>query len=62
MEPVLADEAVVAAFARDGVACVRQVLDREEVGVAAAAIDAVLAELPAGAVMDHPLFPVVWPA
>jgi ectoine hydroxylase-related dioxygenase (phytanoyl-CoA dioxygenase family) len=37
------DQAVAAAFARDGVTCVRQVLDREEVAAAAAAIDAVLA-------------------
>ena len=42
MEPVLADEAV-AAFARDGVVCVRQVLSAQEVAVAAAAVDAVLA-------------------
>jgi ectoine hydroxylase-related dioxygenase (phytanoyl-CoA dioxygenase family) len=43
MEPVLADEEAVAAFARDGVACVRQVLSADEVAVAAAAVDAVLA-------------------
>jgi ectoine hydroxylase-related dioxygenase (phytanoyl-CoA dioxygenase family) len=43
MEPVLADGAVVAAFARDGVACLRSVLDVEEVAAAAGAIDAVLA-------------------
>ena len=42
MEPVLG-EAAAAAFARDGVACVRSVLDPAEVAVAAAAIDAVLA-------------------
>jgi len=29
------DQAVAAAFARDGVTCVRQVLDREEVAAAA---------------------------
>jgi ectoine hydroxylase-related dioxygenase (phytanoyl-CoA dioxygenase family) len=43
MEPVLADEETVAAFARDGVACLRSVLDPGEVAVAADAIDAVLA-------------------
>ncbi len=43
MEPVLADEGVAAAFARDGVVCVRSVLNPAEVAVAAAAIDAVLA-------------------
>jgi ectoine hydroxylase-related dioxygenase (phytanoyl-CoA dioxygenase family) len=43
MEPVLADEEAVAAFARDGVVCVRQVLSTQEVAAAAAAIDAVLA-------------------
>src|SRR5438477_4638853 len=42
MEPVLG-EGVAAAFARDGVVCVRSVLDPAEVAVAAAAIDAVLA-------------------
>ena len=103
MEPVRPDDQAVAAFARDGVACLRSVLDPGEVAAAAAAIDAVLArpgplaqvassatdpgaftgdfarhaprgwrtsppfddldaELPAGADMDHPLFPVVWPA
>src|SRR5260370_22738130 len=43
MEPVLADEGAAAAFARDGVVCVRSVLSPAEVAVAAAAIDAVLA-------------------
>jgi hypothetical protein len=43
MEPVHADDEVVAAFARDGVACLRSVLDPGQVAVAAAAIDAVLA-------------------
>ena len=42
MEPVV-DDGVAAAFARDGVACVRSVLDPAEVAVAAGAIDAVLA-------------------
>jgi len=42
MEQVVSTEAV-AAFARDGVVCVRQVLRAEEVAAAAAAIDAVLA-------------------
>jgi ectoine hydroxylase-related dioxygenase (phytanoyl-CoA dioxygenase family) len=42
MEPVVGAE-VAAAFARDGVVCVRSVLDAAEVAVAAAAIDAVLA-------------------
>lgn len=41
MGPVLADDEAVAAFAGDGVACVRQVLSARE--VAAAAIDVVLA-------------------
>ena len=43
MEPVLAGEEAVAAFARDGVVCVREVLSVQEVAAAAAAIDAVLA-------------------
>jgi ectoine hydroxylase-related dioxygenase (phytanoyl-CoA dioxygenase family) len=43
MERVLADEGMAAALARDGVVCVRSVLDPAEVAVAAAAIDAVLA-------------------
>ena len=47
MEPVFADEEAMAAFARDGVVCVRQVLSTQEVAAAAAAIDAVLAR-PAG--------------
>jgi ectoine hydroxylase-related dioxygenase (phytanoyl-CoA dioxygenase family) len=46
MEPVLtdelADEEAVAAFARDGVVCVRQVLSPQEVATAAAAIEVVL--------------------
>src|ERR1700749_4478966 len=43
MEPVRPDDEAVAAFARDGVACLRSVLDPGEVAAAAAAIDAVLA-------------------
>ncbi|MGH3150113.1 MAG: phytanoyl-CoA dioxygenase family protein, partial [Streptosporangiaceae bacterium] len=43
MEPVLTDEETAVAFARDGVACVRGVLDAGEVATAIAAIDAVLA-------------------
>ena len=43
MEPMATDEAVVAAFERDGVVCIRQVLGPAEVAAAAAAIDAVLA-------------------
>ena len=43
MEPVRLDDEVVAAFARDGVACLRSVLDPGEVAAAVAAIDAVLA-------------------
>src|ERR1700744_3187627 len=39
----LLDDEVAAAFARDGVACVRSVLDPAEVAEATAAIDAVLA-------------------
>jgi len=42
MVPVL-DDGLAAAFARDGVACVRSVLDPAEVAVAAAAIGEVLA-------------------
>jgi ectoine hydroxylase-related dioxygenase (phytanoyl-CoA dioxygenase family) len=44
MEPTATDEAVIAAFERDGVVCIRQVLDPAEVVAAAAAIDAVLAQ------------------
>ena|SRR5579864_2714893 len=40
---VLADEEAAEAFARDGVVCLRSVLDRDQVAVAAEAIDAVLA-------------------
>ena len=40
---MLTDDDVVAAFARDGVACLRSVLDAGEVATAADAIDAVLA-------------------
>jgi hypothetical protein len=40
---MMPDDEVVAAFARDGVACLRSVLDPGEVAEAAAAIDAVLA-------------------
>src|SRR4029077_5671238 len=43
MEPVRPDDEAAAAFARDGVACLRSVLDPGEVASAAAAIDAVLA-------------------
>ena len=43
MEPVRPDDEAVAAFARDGVACLRSVLDPAEVAAAVAAIDAVLA-------------------
>jgi ectoine hydroxylase-related dioxygenase (phytanoyl-CoA dioxygenase family) len=43
MERALADEGVAAVFARDGVVCVRSVLDTAEVAVAADAIAAVLA-------------------
>src|SRR6201989_1876231 len=43
MEPVRPDDEAVAAFARNGVACLRSVLDPAEVAIAAAAIDAVLA-------------------
>ena len=42
MEPVLGEDAA-AAFARDGVACVRSVLDPAQVALAAGAIDEVLA-------------------
>jgi ectoine hydroxylase-related dioxygenase (phytanoyl-CoA dioxygenase family) len=43
MEPVRLDDEAIAAFARDGVICLRSVLDPGEVAVAVAAIDAVLA-------------------
>jgi ectoine hydroxylase-related dioxygenase (phytanoyl-CoA dioxygenase family) len=43
MKPARADDEVVAAFARDGVACLRSVLDPGEVAAAAVAIDAVQA-------------------
>jgi ectoine hydroxylase-related dioxygenase (phytanoyl-CoA dioxygenase family) len=43
MEPVLADDEAVAAFARDGVVCLRSVLDGEQVAAAARAIEEVLA-------------------
>jgi len=43
MEPGRLDDEAAAAFARDGVACVRSVLDPAEVAAAVAAIDAVLA-------------------
>jgi hypothetical protein len=85
-ESPIPDE-LTGAFARDGVVCVRDVLDPGELVVAARAIDLVLSlrylsararhaprtwrtsppfdglarELAAGAAMDHPLFPVVWP-
>ena len=49
------DEALVAAFARDGVACVRSVLDPAEVAAAAAGIDTVLARPgPLAQVASHP--------
>jgi hypothetical protein len=40
---MMPDDEAVATFARDGVACLRSVLDPGEVAEAAAAIDAVLA-------------------
>jgi ectoine hydroxylase-related dioxygenase (phytanoyl-CoA dioxygenase family) len=43
MDPVAAAAELVADFARDGVVCVRSVLDAGELAVAARAIDAVLA-------------------
>ena len=92
MEPVIDDREAVAAFARDGVVCVRQVLSAQEAAAGAPGFpyrsrrrvlslrylaadarhaprpwrtsppfDGLEAELPAGAAMDHPLFPVVWP-
>jgi hypothetical protein len=55
-----------------GVVCLRSVLDGEQVAAVARhaprawrtspPFDGLDAELPAGALMDHPLFPVVWPA
>ena len=55
-EPMLPDD-VVAAFARDGVVCLRSVLEGDLVAAAADAIEAVLA---APGPLAH-LFPVVWP-
>src|ERR1700734_800627 len=50
MEPVLADEEAVAAFARDGVVCVRQVLRADEVaGGAVLAGPGPLAQVASGA-------------
>jgi hypothetical protein len=49
MEPMATDEAVVAAFERDGVVCIRQVLGPAEVVAAADVIDAVLARPETGA-------------
>ncbi len=43
MQPVEVDDALVTSFERDGVVCVRQVLNGAQVALAAAAIDAVLA-------------------
>jgi ectoine hydroxylase-related dioxygenase (phytanoyl-CoA dioxygenase family) len=43
MEPLPVDGALAATFARDGVVCVRSVLDAGQVAAAARAIDAVLA-------------------
>jgi ectoine hydroxylase-related dioxygenase (phytanoyl-CoA dioxygenase family) len=43
MGPSPVDDALAAAFARDGVVCVRSALNADEVAVAARAIDAVLA-------------------
>jgi hypothetical protein len=43
MEPVLADDEAAAAFARDGVVCLRSVLDGAQVAAAARAIDEVRA-------------------
>ena len=43
MDPLPADDTLAAAFARDGVVCVRSVLDTGQVAAAARGIDAVLA-------------------
>jgi len=43
MESVLVDDAAAAAFARDGVVCLRSVLDADQVAAAAEAIEEVLA-------------------
>src|SRR5499426_478219 len=43
MDPLPADDALAAAYARDGVVCVRSVLDAGQVAAAARGIDAVLA-------------------
>jgi len=43
MDPLPVDDALTAAYARDGVVCVRSALDAEEVAAAARAIEAVLA-------------------
>ena len=56
-----------AAFARDGVACVRAVLSAgarhaPRTWRTSPPFDGLDRQLPAGAPMDHPLFPIVWPA
>ena len=63
-------------FRRDGAVCVRGAFSPEQVGLVERGIERNLAEpseramvalrplvdeLPAGAPMEHPLFPVVWP-
>jgi hypothetical protein len=76
MATLLVDNEMAAAFARDGVACVRGVLDPAELALrylsagarhaprtwrTSPPFDGLEEELPAGSAMDHPLFPVVWP-
>jgi len=49
---------LAAAFRRDGVVCVRHAPRRWPTSPLFEGLDR---ELPEGAGMDHPLFPVVWP-
>jgi hypothetical protein len=70
--PAALDQSLVEAFASDGAVCVRGAFSREELALVERGIERNLAapsprafaaaagELPAGAPMDHPLFPVLW--
>jgi hypothetical protein len=55
-------------FQRDGAICVRSVFSAEEVALAERGIEpspefpSLADELPAGAPIEHPLFPIVWAA
>jgi hypothetical protein len=43
------DPRLIEQYQRDGAVCMRQLFDRDKI-----------ATLPAGAPMNHPLFPVLW--